>query len=95
MTMRKPEDLDVLRARYGRGPNVFVESGTFHGKTTRWALARFHDVHTIELSEELFAQNATDLAKLGARCHKGDSREIIPRLAGEIHEPVMWFLDAH
>jgi hypothetical protein len=95
MTMRKAEDLDLIRHRYGQSPRVFVESGTFHGKTTRWALARFGEVHTIELSPEYYAEAVRDLAPLGAVCHYGDTREHLPRLAKEIAEPAVWFLDAH
>lgn len=95
MTMRKAEDLDLIRHRYGASPRVFVESGTFHGKTTRWALARFATVHTIELSPDYYAEAVRDLAPLGAICHHGDTREHLPRLAREIAEPVCWFLDAH
>jgi hypothetical protein len=93
--MRKAEDLDVIRHRLGRGPRVFVESGTFHGKTTRWALERFHVVHTIEQSDDLYAAAAEALTPLGARCHHGDTRDVLPTLAASIDEPVFWFLDAH
>jgi hypothetical protein len=95
MTMRKAEDLDVLRARFGSGPRVFVESGTFHGKTTRWALERFHVVHTIELSPEFYREACETLVPLGARCHHGDTRDVLPKLAREIDEAAFWFLDAH
>lgn len=95
MTMRKAEDLDAIRHQRGKSPRVFVESGTFHGKTTRWALDRFAVVHTVELSAELYRQAVKTLAPLGAICHQGDTRDVIPRLARELDEPVFWFLDAH
>jgi hypothetical protein len=76
-------------------PRVFVESGTFHGKTTRWARERFLVVHTIELSPVLHAEAMRDLAPLGITCHLGDSRDVIPRLAETLTAPVVWFLDAH
>ena len=93
--MRAAGDLDLIRARFGPGPGVFVESGTFHGKTTRWALERFSVVHTIELSDEFYAEAIRDLAPLGAVCHHGDTRDVLPELARSIQEPAVWFLDAH
>lgn len=95
MTMKSAGDLDLIRQRFGAGPGVFVESGTFHGKTTRWALQRFSVVHTIELSDVLYAEAIRDLAPLGAICHHGDTADVLPRLAETIHEPACWFLDAH
>jgi predicted O-methyltransferase YrrM len=95
VTMRRPGDLDILRGFHGKGPNVFVETGTFHGKTARWAAERFQVVHTVELSPELYRAAAEALTPLGVRCHQGDTREHLPRLAKEIDEPVFWFLDAH
>ncbi len=76
-------------------PSVFVESGTFKGKTTRWALDRFNAVHTIELSPSLYADAVEVLGPLGAQCHYGDTRDVLPMLAREITEPAVWFLDAH
>lgn len=95
MTMRSAGDLDLIRQRFGPGPGVFVESGTFHGKTTRWALQRFSVVHTIELSDALYAEAVRDLAPLGAVCHHGDTVDVLPELARTIAEPAVWFLDAH
>ena len=96
MTMRKAEDLDLLRGwQSRRGPNVFVETGTFHGKTARWAAERFQVVHTVELSYELYRAAADALTPLGVRCHHGDTRDVLPKLAQEIDEAAFWFLDAH
>jgi predicted O-methyltransferase YrrM len=95
MSLRRASELDRLRLRLGKGPAVFVESGTFHGKTTRWAVERFREVHTIELSPELAANARRDLAALGVHCHEGDTRDVLPLLAESIAEPVCWFLDAH
>ena len=93
--MRKASDLDVLRLRYEPNPKVFVETGTFHGKTATWASERFAVVHTIELSPALHTVAAAALTPVGVICHLGDTREHLPRLAKEIDEPVFWFLDAH
>jgi hypothetical protein len=74
---------------------VFVESGTFHGKTTRMAAARFAIVHTIELHEAWYQEAVRELGPLGVHCHHGDSATVVPQLAAEIQEPVVWYLDAH
>ena len=38
---------------------VFVETGTFRGDTIAEVADRFDEVHTVELSEELFREDAT------------------------------------
>lgn len=76
-------------------PAVFVESGTFHGKTTRWARPRFREVHTVELSDVLHAAAVQSLTPLGVVCYHGDAAVVIPQLAAQIAESVVWFLDAH
>lgn len=93
MTIRSQHDLDLMLP--ATCPRVFVESGTFHGKTTRWAVSRFPVVHTIELSRALYADALQALAPLGVHCYHGDSRTLIPELAVAITESAVWFLDAH
>jgi hypothetical protein len=95
MSIRTATHLDALLPPVGQRPRVFVETGTLHGKTTRWACARFPVVHTIELSPVLHAEAVRMLSPLGIHCHLGDSRERVPILADELMEPVVWFLDAH
>lgn len=94
MSLPTVAHFDLLLPTVDR-PRVFVESGTFHGKTTRWARERFLVVHTIELSDVLHAEALRDLAPLGITCHHGDSRDVIPRLARTLTARVVWFLDAH
>jgi len=76
-------------------PAVFVESGTYHGKTTRLAVPRFREVHTIEISPPLYDVAVRDLTPLGVRCHFGNASDIVPHLAVLIAEPAFWYLDAH
>jgi hypothetical protein len=76
-------------------PRVFVETGTWHGDSTRLALTRFAEVHTIELSATLFGEYSPALTEAGAHCYQGDTRVLLPQLALTIQEPVCWFLDAH
>lgn len=95
MSLPNARHLDrIIRHRPSR-PAVFVETGTFHGKTTRWAVDRFREVHTIELNEQWYEDACRDLAPLGVHCHHGNSADLIPKLAWDIREPVFYFLDAH
>lgn len=87
--------LDMILARHPPAPAVFVESGTFHGKTTRLAVPRFREVTTIELDPALYGQAVLDLAPLGVTCYRGNSAQWMPVLARDYAEPVCFFLDAH
>jgi hypothetical protein len=87
--------LRALRDRYEPGPRIFVESGTWHGRTTLMALALFDWVHTIEVSLELHRQYGPALRAAGAICYRGDSAIVVPILARELIGPVFWYLDAH
>jgi len=95
MALRHPGHLDTILSFATVRPVVFVESGTFHGKTTRWARERFPRVHTIELNYDWYIENFQALTPLGVSCYHGNSAVIIPQLAAKIQEPVCWFLDAH
>ena len=62
---------------------VFVETGTFEGATVDAALAYFDELHTIELSDELFAQaTARFEGSPTVRVHHGASPEVLSKLAG-------------
>ena len=85
----------AIRTRRGPSPAVFVETGTFHGKTTRLAVAQFREVHTVELHVDWHREAVEQLGPLGVHCHQGNSAGIVPILATHIQEPVFWYLDAH
>jgi hypothetical protein len=77
--------------------SVFVETGTFHGETTKWAANRFETVHTIERAEGLHNLHRHELAQIkGVTPHLGDSRTILPRIVEQIgsRKAVFW-LDSH
>lgn len=96
MTLRRANDLAAILHAYPDPPDIFVETGTFHGKTTRWAVKLFRQVHTIELQEQWYAEAVRKLTPLGVRCYRGNSAEWVPRLVRMLEgEPVCWFLDAH
>jgi len=76
--------------------DIFVETGTNYRGTTAEAAKIFREVHTIELSRELF-QKATQRLRENSNVHlyHGDSsvvlQEILPLIQGK---PVFW-LDGH
>lgn len=73
-------------------PQIAVETGTYHGDLALRLLALCPEVHTIELSDVLFAQHPADDR---VQWHCGDTRRLTPELAGRLTQPVLWFLDAH
>lgn len=90
------EHLSAIR-RYLDGanaPRVFVESGTWHGSTTKLAEAEFEHVETIELNPALH-RDAVAMLKPTTVCHCGNSADVVPMIAQRIAEPVFWYLDAH
>jgi len=75
--------------------DVFVETGTFLGATVKNVCRYFKEVHTIELSKELYQKAKSKFRALPINFHFGDSRFIINELASKIQKSVVWFLDAH
>ena len=82
ISMGVPQDITLRLASLG-GAKVFVESGTFHGGTTKWAAKHFSEVHTIERDEQLFRAHRNELTALkGVETYLGDSREKLPEILG-------------
>jgi hypothetical protein len=79
------------------GSDVFIETGTYQGDTTRWAARHFQDVYTIERAEVLFREFGPQLSQLkGVRPLLGDSRQALPLVLKEVGQRncVVW-LDGH
>jgi hypothetical protein len=76
---------------------VFVETGTYEGASVDAALAYFDDVHTIELSEELFARASARFENSSAvHVHHGSSPAVLSRLSTRLRQrSVLYWLDAH
>ena len=77
--------------------SVFIETGTFHGDSVAVVRQFFKEIHTCELSPELYAAAAQRFANDPAvGCHLASSSDwlptIVPRYSGR---PVMFWLDAH
>jgi hypothetical protein len=91
-----PEEL-VLQMKEIWGCDVFIESGTFKGGTTKWASKYFTTVHTIEKAEAFYNEYSGELAQIaGVKPHLGDSRTVLPSILKELGtEKVIFWLDSH
>lgn len=70
---------------------TIVETGTYHGDTTR-ALSFIAPVVTMELNPELY-KKTSDLDNVTRL--QGDSASLLPKLVPGIAEPILFYLDAH
>jgi hypothetical protein len=75
---------------------IFVETGTFKGKTTIWAAGIFNEVYTIENSKELFDLTSKSLTEY-SNIHPlfGNSASQLKNVISEINQPALFWLDAH
>lgn len=77
------------------GIRNFVETGTYRGRTAKWAAREFADsVYTIEKSEVLYKESCASLAGERIVPLLGDSREHLPQILAKLGPAVFW-LDAH
>jgi glycosyltransferase involved in cell wall biosynthesis len=76
---------------------VFVETGTYEGDSVEAATAFFDELHTIELSEELFARAAERFeGSPRVHVHHGSSPDVLGGLSGRLRRrSVLYWLDAH
>lgn len=96
ISMGVPQDI-TLRLASLSGTKVFVESGTFHGGTAKWAAKHFPEVHTIEKDEQLFRAHHDELTELeGVASYLGDSRKKLPEILDKIGgQSAVFWLDGH
>lgn len=78
------------------GIRSFVETGTYLGDTTSNASAIFDEIHTIELSKELYLkalQRFKDYKNVVV--HHGDSGAILKDVLPNIEGRILFYLDGH
>lgn len=76
-------------------PN-FVETGTLFGHTSIHASNWFENVHSIELSSDLFNELPIEWAeKRGIKFYHGDSSKKLPNIISVLEGPTVFFLDSH
>lgn len=86
----------VLLIREHFSIEVFVETGTFKGKTSVWAAGIFQYVYTIENSKELFDAVSGTLSKYrNIHALYGNSALQLKNVIAEIKQPSIFWLDAH
>ncbi|MBU1119521.1 hypothetical protein KKH43_06590 [Patescibacteria group bacterium] len=77
-------------------PEVFIETGTYRGDTISELLGKFRKMHTIELSKKWYKKTSKRfLNNKVVTCHQGDSSRVLSDVLKTMHEPVLFYLDAH
>lgn len=74
----------------------FIETGTYLGETTVWAASLFKQVHTIEISEEIYNKTSEKYKNISnIEFHLGDSKEVMPKIIPQIKGSSFFWLDGH
>lgn len=77
-------------------PDVFVETGTYNGMNAKTIAPYFKQIHTIELSRELYEQARSTLAGVpNVSVYWDNSPAMIAKLAPQLEGHIMFWLDAH
>ncbi len=76
--------------------DVFIETGTFMGSTALCASGLFREVHTVELSRDLFEKAGPRLKEAGnIRAYHGDSAGFLPGIIEKADGKILFWLDGH
>ena len=90
-----PKDMVVKLAEVAKA-DTFIETGTYYGRTAKWASTQFKRVYTIELSESLFNETKDELLSKGNIFpYLGDSRNVLPEMLKSINGNTIFWLDGH
>jgi len=92
-----PDEVKSFVARHDVPIRTFVETGTHRGTTLRaiYESKLFETLHSIELSDALYHSAVEAFQGSGITLHHGDSAWVLGRLALELEDPVLFWLDAH
>ncbi len=95
-----PPDLfkqSVVKEYAGRFKlGTLVETGTYLGFMVDAVKNTFNRIYSIELEEALFRRAAKKFSRYGhISILQGDSGEVLSGLLGSLHEPCLFWLDAH
>ena len=95
INMGPPQDL-ILAAKQLIGANVFVETGTFRGDTTKWASQHFSRVVTIEASLDFYRKAVERFSSQeNVTVLHGSSRDCLRDVVDALDETAVFWLDAH
>lgn len=84
-------------SKFKNKSNIFMETGTWFGKTTEMAYSiGFKEVFTIELSEKHYHGAMKKFSAMpNIHCMFGDSVQVLPKILQNIKEVVVFWLDGH
>lgn len=86
----------ALKLRDALGLKAFVETGTYHGVTAKWAADKFDTVISIDIAFGYIESAKNSIKNPNVRFIAGDTREVLPRICNELSEvPTLFWLDAH
>jgi hypothetical protein len=90
-----PENLAV-NLKSAHGLEVFVETGTFKGRSARWASSVFKNVYTIESNYDFYASTSSQLCSLkNVVTLHGLSQQILGMALRMFSGSALIWLDAH
>jgi hypothetical protein len=74
---------------------IFVETGTYLGETTKVASSIFETVHTIEIAPHFYNNAKTIFSRTNVNCHLGDSFIVLKDICPTLDRPTCFWLDGH
>lgn len=90
-----PKEL-VLALRRRLTITAFIETGTYKAQTALWAAEHFEQVYTIEAHLPRYQKTYAAIEhRPNLSLIYGDSARALPELLAEIHNPCIFWLDAH
>ena len=90
------KQLTVREYAFRYGIRVFVETGTYLGDMVFATKDIFERIYSIELSNELCEQARKRFSKdKHISILLGDSGKVLPQVLSDVHEPCLFWLDAH
>jgi hypothetical protein len=87
--------LVILEAFERLGQEIFVETGTYYGETTRLLSQAAKRVLTVELSPTHYSIALRTSKRPNIELTLGDSREFLRRVTPQLRGKICFFLDAH
>lgn len=86
----------LRRTAQEHGLRVLIETGTFRGDTVMALRRDFDRIVSVELSPELHAKAVRQTRhQHNAELLLGDSGEVLPGVLATLHQPALFWLDAH
>jgi len=78
------------------GYHTLVETGTYKGEMIKANLHNFTKIISVELGDALYADNVEKFKHYAhVELLHGDSGKLMPVILDKIHEPTVFYLDAH